>query len=119
MVLDYAINKINIKIPFYIKFCTDNFIQRTKQRYNNTRSLSTKMNLADMQTEIKLRPPYQISVSELGSANGFSHVPVGLYKGTGKISAGKFQTSVVVSLNETDAAKLIFFLLKTAFFSCF
>lgn len=76
------------------------------------------MNLADMQTEIKLKPPYQISVSELGSANGFSHVSVGEYKGTGKISAGKFQTSVVVSLNETDATKFVVFLLKS-FFSCF
>lgn len=100
---------------FYFKFCIDNFIQRTKQRYNNTRSLSTKMNLADMQTEIKLRPPYQISVSELGSANGFSHIPVGEYKGTGKISAGKFQTSVIVSLNKTDVAKF-FFVKKAAFF---
>lgn len=67
------------------------------------------MNLADMQTEIKLRPPYQISVSELGSANGFSHVPVGEYKGTGKISAGEFQTCVVVTLNERDAVKFDFF----------
>lgn len=48
------------------------------------------MNLADMQTEIKLRPPYQISLSELGSANGFAHLSVAEYKGTGKISAGKF-----------------------------
>lgn len=78
----------SVSITF--KFYTDNFIQRTKQRYNNTRSLSTKMNLADMQTEIKLRPPYQISLSELGSANGFAHLSAAEYKGTGKISAGKF-----------------------------
>ncbi|POI35454.1 hypothetical protein CIB84_000794, partial [Bambusicola thoracicus] len=65
-----------------IAFCANNFIQRTKQRYNNTRSLSTKMNLADMQTEIKLRPPYQISLSELGSANGFAHLSAAEYKGT-------------------------------------
>ncbi|KAF4796986.1 Vesicle-trafficking protein SEC22a [Turdus rufiventris] len=78
----YNMMKTNTAIRPYCFIEFDNFIQRTKQRYNNTRSLSTKMNLADMQTEIKLRPPYQISVSELGSANGFSHVPVGLYKGT-------------------------------------
>lgn len=61
------------------------------------------MNLADMQTEIKLRPPYQISVSELGSTNGFSHLSMVEYKGTGKISAGKFQSFGFVSLNETYA----------------
>lgn len=60
------------------------------------------MNLADMQTEIKLRPPYQISVSELGSANGFTHLSVAEYKGAGKISAGKFQTFAFVSWSETD-----------------
>lgn len=59
------------------------------------------MNLADMQTEIKLRPPYQISVSDLGSTNGFAPLSVAEYKGTGKISAGGFQVWVFVSLNET------------------
>ncbi|CAG5865280.1 unnamed protein product [Menidia menidia] len=39
----------------FIEF--DTFIQKTKQRYNSPRSLSTRINLADMQTEIRLRPP--------------------------------------------------------------
>uniref|UniRef100_A0A8D2MEM2 Vesicle-trafficking protein SEC22a n=1 Tax=Zonotrichia albicollis TaxID=44394 RepID=A0A8D2MEM2_ZONAL len=94
----YNMMKTNTAIRPYCFIEFDNFIQRTKQRYNNTRSLSTKMNLADMQTEIKLRPPYQISVSELGSANGFSHVPVGEYKGTGKISAAPHQRLEPVTL---------------------
>ncbi|XP_068805177.1 vesicle-trafficking protein SEC22a isoform X2 [Struthio camelus] len=90
----YNMMKTNTAIRPYCFIEFDNFIQRTKQRYNNTRSLSTKMNLADMQTEIKLRPPYQISMSELGSANGFAHLSATDYKGTGKISAerrGRFQ----------------------------
>lgn len=61
------------------------------------------MNLADMQTEIKLRPPYQISLSELGSANGFAHLSVAEYKGTGKISAGKFPPFGFISWSETGA----------------
>lgn len=62
----------------------DTFIQKTKQRYNSPRSLSTKINLADMQTEIKLRPPYQLSPEDLRAINGFSvHMP-SKYKGLGR-----------------------------------
>lgn len=63
---------------------TDNFIRKTKQRYNSPRSLSTKINLADMQTEIKLRPPYQLSAEDIGSINGFSQHKQSKYKGIGK-----------------------------------
>lgn len=67
----------------------DTFIQKTKQRYNNPRSLSTKINLADMQTEIKLRPPYQLSPEDLQAINGFSvHTP-SKYKGIGRTWAVK------------------------------
>ncbi|TWW80378.1 vesicle-trafficking protein SEC22a [Takifugu flavidus] len=63
----------------FIEF--DTFIQKTKQRYNSPRSLSTKINLADMQMEIKLRPPYQLSPEDLRAVNGYSaHVP-SKYKG--------------------------------------
>lgn len=63
---------------------TDNFIRKTKQRYNSPRSLSTKINLADMQTEIKLRPPYQLSAEDIGSINGFSEHKHSKYKGIGR-----------------------------------
>lgn len=63
---------------------TDNFIRKTKQRYNSPRSLSTKINLADMQTEIKLRPPYQLSAEDIGSINGFSQHKQSKYKGIGR-----------------------------------
>lgn len=61
----------------------DTFIQKTKQRYNSPRSLSTKLNLADMQTEIKLRPPYQLSPEDLRAVNGCSPHAPSKYKGLG------------------------------------
>ncbi|NWR69221.1 SC22A protein, partial [Centropus unirufus] len=87
----YNMIKINTAYRPYCFIELDNFIQRTKRRYNDTRSFSTKMNLAEMQTDIKLRPPYEISMSELGSAHGFPHLSVAEYKGTGKISAAPLQ----------------------------
>ncbi|XP_033018631.1 vesicle-trafficking protein SEC22a isoform X1 [Lacerta agilis] len=95
----YNMMKTNTAVRPYCFIEFDNFIQRTKQRYNNPRSLSTKINLADMQTEIRLRPPYQISLSELGSANGYPHVPLPEYKGTGKISTAPHQRLEPVTLS--------------------
>ncbi|KAM6986307.1 vesicle-trafficking protein SEC22a isoform 1-T2 [Aplochiton taeniatus] len=75
----YDTKRINSAVRPYSFIEFDNFIQKTKQRYNSPRSL--KINLADMQTEIKLRPPYQLSTEDLGSINGFSlHTP-SKYKG--------------------------------------
>ncbi|CAJ1079127.1 vesicle-trafficking protein SEC22a [Xyrichtys novacula] len=75
-IVTYDSKRINSAVrPFsFIEF--DTFIQKTKQRFNSPRSLSTKINLADMQTEIKLRPPYQLSPEDLRSINGLSvHMP--------------------------------------------
>ncbi|XP_060054244.1 vesicle-trafficking protein SEC22a isoform X2 [Erinaceus europaeus] len=83
----YNMMKTNTAVRPYCFIEFDNFIQRTKQRYNNPRSLSTKINLSDMQTEIKLRPPYQISMCDLGSANGVTSAFSVDYKGAGKISS--------------------------------
>ncbi|KAM5276420.1 vesicle-trafficking protein SEC22a isoform 3-T3 [Hipposideros larvatus] len=83
----YNMMKTNTAVRPYCFIEFDNFIQRTKQRYNNPRSLSTKINLSDMQTEIKLRPPYQISMCELGPANGVTSAFSVDYKGAGKISS--------------------------------
>jgi len=47
-----------------------------------------------MQMEIKLRPPYQISMGELGSANGVTSAFSVDYKGAGKISSGEFWISI-------------------------
>ncbi|XP_062907402.1 vesicle-trafficking protein SEC22a isoform X2 [Mobula hypostoma] len=66
----YDTMRINSAVRPYSFIEFDNFIQKTKQRFNNPRSLSTKINLADMQTEIKLRPAHQLTVHDLGAANG-------------------------------------------------
>ncbi|XP_075789239.1 vesicle-trafficking protein SEC22a isoform X3 [Pelodiscus sinensis] len=94
----YNMMKTNTAIRPYCFIEFDNFIQRTKQRYNNPRSLSTKINLADMQTEIKLRPPYQISMSELGSANGLAYISASEFKGTGKISTAPHQRLEAITM---------------------
>ncbi|XP_064420006.1 vesicle-trafficking protein SEC22a [Latimeria chalumnae] len=80
-IVTYDTKRINSAVRPYSFIEFDNFIQKTKQRYNSPRSLSTRINLADMQTEIKLRPPHQLSVSDLGLANGFAHSPALKYKG--------------------------------------
>ena len=41
-------------------------IQKTKQKFNSPRSLTTRINLTDMTTEFKLRPPYEVTESDLG-----------------------------------------------------
>ncbi|XP_072841316.1 vesicle-trafficking protein SEC22a isoform X2 [Pogona vitticeps] len=95
----YNMMKTNTAVRPYCFIEFDNFIQRTKHRYNNPRSLSTKVNLADMQTEIRLRPPYQISSSELGSANGYPHISLPEYRGAEKIATGPHQRLGPVTLS--------------------
>lgn len=71
-IVTYDTKRISSVVRPYSFIEFDTFIQKTKQRYNNPRSLSTKINLSDMQTEIKLRPPYVLSVDELQAINGCS-----------------------------------------------
>ncbi|KAG8432136.1 hypothetical protein GDO86_016680 [Hymenochirus boettgeri] len=77
----YAMAHINNAIRPYSFIEFDHFIQKTKQRFNSPRSLSTKMNLSDMQTEIRLRPPYLVALEELGLANGINQQKHLEYKG--------------------------------------
>ncbi|XP_069790888.1 vesicle-trafficking protein SEC22a isoform X2 [Narcine bancroftii] len=77
----YDTMRINTAVRPYSFIEFDNFIQKTKQRYNNPRSLSTRINLADMQTEIKLRPAHQLTVYDLGTANGNVHPHPSPHKG--------------------------------------
>ncbi|XP_032233147.1 vesicle-trafficking protein SEC22a [Nematostella vectensis] len=53
------------KRPYsFIEF--DTFIQKTKQRYNNTRTLTTRINVSEMSEELQNFPPYNINSTELG-----------------------------------------------------
>lgn len=47
----------------------DSFIQKTKQRYNNTRTLTSRLNLSEMSEDLQTNPPFQISLTELGLEN--------------------------------------------------
>lgn len=80
----YELPKVNlVRRPYsFIEF--DNVIHKTRQRYNKPQSLTTKINLTDLSTEIKLRPPYVVQLSQVEPvANGyqttinFSRVSVG------------------------------------------
>lgn len=48
----------------------DIMIQKLKQRYNNPRSLSTRVNLQDLSEELRLRPPYVLCEEELRPGYG-------------------------------------------------
>ena len=60
------INNIN---KLYIYFIVDSFIQNTKQRYNNTRTLTSRLNLREMSEDLHNNPPFQILQTELGPEN--------------------------------------------------
>lgn len=47
----------------------DAFIQKTKQRYNNTRTLTSRLNLSEMSEDLHNNPPFEISLTELGTDN--------------------------------------------------
>ena len=60
-------------------FLSDNYIQKTKQKYNNTRQLYTRIDLSQISTELKNNPPFEVPESDLGgsSAGGSSMVSNG------------------------------------------
>ncbi|XP_023701871.1 vesicle-trafficking protein SEC22a isoform X1 [Cryptotermes secundus] len=64
-VTKYELAKVNlIRRPYsFIEF--DSVIHKTRQRYNKPQSLTTKINLTDLSTEIKLRPPYLVQLSQV------------------------------------------------------
>jgi hypothetical protein len=45
-------------------------LQKLKQKYNNPRSLSTRVNLQDLSQELRLRPPYVLCEEELRPGYG-------------------------------------------------
>ena len=61
----------NLKLLQVFKtFFSEPFLKKAKQRYNSPRTLSTRVNLADMSTELKLRPPHYIAEYEMIECNG-------------------------------------------------
>lgn len=61
----YELTKVNVvRRPYsFIEF--DSIIHKTRQRYNKPQSLTTKINLTDLSSEMKLRPPYIVQLSQV------------------------------------------------------
>ncbi|XP_014673660.1 PREDICTED: vesicle-trafficking protein SEC22a-like [Priapulus caudatus] len=64
-IVTYPPDKIQRISRPYTLIDFDATIHRVKQRYNNTRSLATRVNLSDMSTELKLRPPFQLTADDI------------------------------------------------------
>ncbi|XP_056291749.1 vesicle-trafficking protein SEC22a [Pseudoliparis swirei] len=84
-IVSYDARRVRSAVRPYCFIQFDTFIQKTKQRYNSPRSLSTRINLADMQTEIRLRPPYQLSPEDLQAVNGAAAPTACKYKAPSQV----------------------------------
>lgn len=70
--LRYEIFKVkSAKRPYeFIEF--DNFIHKTRQSFNKPQNLTSKINFSDVEMELQLRPPAQLSLSDIEPVrNGF------------------------------------------------
>jgi len=67
----YELTKVNVvRRPYsFIEF--DSIIHKTRQRYNKPQSLTTKINLTDLSSEMKLRPPYIVLSQVEPVTNGY------------------------------------------------
>lgn len=61
----YTSSVVNsVRRPYaFIEF--DSFLQRTRQKYNSTRAIASRLNLADMTTDLNLHPPTYLKMSHL------------------------------------------------------
>lgn len=66
---DVHVNKFCGCVVTVLFFFIDSFIQKTKQRYNNTRTLTSRLNLSEMSEDLHNNPPFEISLTELGPDN--------------------------------------------------
>ncbi|XP_029646162.1 vesicle-trafficking protein SEC22a [Octopus sinensis] len=63
--LDYDKSKVDAALRPYSLIAFDTKLQKIKSKYNNPRSLTTRLNLSELSQEIKLRPPFQISAHQI------------------------------------------------------
>ena len=59
-------------------FFTDNFLQRTKQKYNNPRSLTVRIDIGQLTQELQRDPPYHVSEADLGNKKVSMSAPVAI-----------------------------------------
>uniref|UniRef100_T1J8D3 Longin domain-containing protein n=1 Tax=Strigamia maritima TaxID=126957 RepID=T1J8D3_STRMM len=72
-IMVYNTSQINNAVRPYTFIEFDNFVYKMRQRYNSPRTLTTKLNLPDLSTEIKLRPPHLLSAYDIQLHNGRSN----------------------------------------------
>lgn len=69
------------KRPYtFVEF--DMFIQKKKERYSNPNSLTNRINVSDINEDLKQNPPYEIRSSEFMQSNG---VPETKYRSRGAV----------------------------------
>ncbi|XP_067125399.1 vesicle-trafficking protein SEC22a-like [Centruroides vittatus] len=61
----YDTSSLNSIIRPYAFIEFDSFIHKTRLKYNSPRSLTTRIDLSNLSTEIKLRPPQQLNLFNL------------------------------------------------------
>jgi len=64
----YTRGAVDKAIRPYSFIAFDSFIQKTKTKYNNTRTLYTRIDLTDISEELKNNPPYEITEKDLNSS---------------------------------------------------
>lgn len=57
----FTVSFINSDVELFV----DNFIHKTRQRYNKPQSLTTRINLSQLSLEMKSRPPYQLTINDV------------------------------------------------------
>ena len=53
-----------------VSIVADTNLQKIKQRYNSSRSMHSKINISQLQEEIRLRPPHMITPEEIRPGGG-------------------------------------------------
>lgn len=64
---------------------SDSIIHKTRQRYNKPQSLTTKINLTDLSSEMKLRPPYIVQLSQVEPVTNGYQSSISLAKLSGEL----------------------------------
>ena len=67
--MNYLFSDCSWQLGIIVHLFVDSFIQKTKQRYNNTRTLTSRLNLSEMSEDLHNNPPFQILQAELGPEN--------------------------------------------------
>lgn len=60
----------------YFLFFADNVIHRARQSFNKPQGLTSRINLSEVEMELRLRPPYLLSLSDIEPVrNGYKPQP--------------------------------------------